>query len=190
MIGSHNTMSYLPAVHWWQRWMKRWYCCQSKTLQEQYESGARYFDIRLKLINDEWHFVHNHIDFGIEDNKVYQWMDSLDDQAIVRFMLDVRKKPKNEKEYIDKFLTHIKVLTDIHHNILVDSIIVYWDWKEYAVSGYVDEVHEIHASVCNTKLDYLLYGTKVCRPLFNDNLIKTISYCDGNSNAVILEDFV
>lgn len=117
-------------------------------------------------------------------------MNSLKERPIVRFMLDVRKKPKNEQEYIDKFLNHIKVLSDIHLNILIDSIIVYWNWKEYAVRGYVDEVHEIHASVCNTKVDYLLYGTKVCRPLFNDELIKTISKYNDNSNAVILKDFV
>lgn len=190
MIGSHNTMSYLPAVHWWQRWMKRWYCCQSKTIQEQYVSGVRYFDIRLRKVGNEWHFVHNNIDFGPEDTEVYEWMNSQKDSCIVRFMLDVRKKPKNEKEYINKFLDHVHIIMDLYLHINVDSIIVYWNWKEYAVSGYVDEVHEIHASVCNTKLDYLLYGTKACRPLMTRELMKTISIADDNPDSVILMDFI
>ena len=71
MLGSHNSMSYLPAVKWWQRWQKRWYRCQNHTIEEQIKLGARYFDIRLKLINGQWHFVHNKIDFGLEDENVY-----------------------------------------------------------------------------------------------------------------------
>lgn len=84
MLGSHNSMSYLPAVKWWQRWQKRWYRCQNHTIEEQIKLGARYFDIRLKLINGQWHFVHNKIDFGLEDENVYLMLST--DKAYVRFI--------------------------------------------------------------------------------------------------------
>ena len=32
--------------------------CQTKTIREQYEAGARMFDLRVKLVNDDWHLAH------------------------------------------------------------------------------------------------------------------------------------
>ena len=68
MIGSHNTFSYLPAKHWWVTILKPWYKCQNKTIYEQYNSGVRYFDVRVRYINDKWCLVHNKIVFNASIN--------------------------------------------------------------------------------------------------------------------------
>lgn len=67
MVGSHNSISYKRAVHWYHRFMKPWYQCQELSLNDQYSQGVRYFDIRVNWINNHWHLVHNKIDFGILD---------------------------------------------------------------------------------------------------------------------------
>lgn len=47
VLGSHNSMTYLPADSWWMRlfgWAAR---CQSLTIEEQYRVGVRLFDLRV-----------------------------------------------------------------------------------------------------------------------------------------------
>lgn len=48
MIGSHNSYTYLKAVNKsiFNKFTKYWRC-QYKTIQEQYEAGVRFFDIRV-----------------------------------------------------------------------------------------------------------------------------------------------
>ena len=58
MLGSHNTLSYLSPKKWWAWFTIPWSRCQEKDLDWQYFCGVRYFDIRLRLIHGEWHFVH------------------------------------------------------------------------------------------------------------------------------------
>ena len=53
VIGSHNSLSYLPLKHWWQKPLRIFARCQSMTLQEQYDEGVRLFDIRKKPKNAE-----------------------------------------------------------------------------------------------------------------------------------------
>lgn len=49
MLGSHNTFTYLPATSDLYNNMSALWRCQYKTLQEQYECGVRFFDVRVAL---------------------------------------------------------------------------------------------------------------------------------------------
>lgn len=66
MIGSHNSMSYLPPKHWFWRLFTPFWRCQNKTIKEQIYAGVRFFDIRVvwdkKL--DCWQFAHGLVRFG------------------------------------------------------------------------------------------------------------------------------
>lgn len=66
MIGSHNSMSYLPPKHWFWRLFTPFWRCQDKTIKEQINAGVRFFDIRVvwdrKL--DCWQFAHGLVQFG------------------------------------------------------------------------------------------------------------------------------
>ena len=50
--GSHNTMSYLPVRQWWLKPFRAWGRCQTKTLEQQWETGVRHFDFRIKFDKD------------------------------------------------------------------------------------------------------------------------------------------
>lgn len=52
IIGTHNSMSYLPPRRWWHRLMLPFSRCQSKTIDEQLSAGARCFDLRISFDRD------------------------------------------------------------------------------------------------------------------------------------------
>lgn len=185
MLGSHNSMSYLPAVHWWQRWQKRWYKCQCHTIEEQISLGARYFDIRLKLINDEWHFVHNKIDFGLADENVYKLLN--EHEAYVRVIYDVRKKSDDHDSF--KFLNYINEIENKYPKINFDSVITYWDWKEHYKPSI--DVSELHSGVSSTILDYVIHGTKKCyAPVDRWSIEDNYQFLSSDNGKVLLMDYI
>lgn len=177
MLGSHNSMSYLPPQNLWGKITRPWNKCQNKTLVEQYKAGARYFDIRVRMIKGIWYFVHNKVNYGwFIDN-----LDSIDtleklaekDNQIIHFriILDERKRPfKSEVDndkYIDKFYNFILHLfpSALYKNLDIDSMIVYWNWKELLRPDI--EVKEFHSSVTAKWYQYLL-GCKWFANRYND----------------------
>lgn len=202
MLGSHNSMSYLKPIHWWQRWQKPWYRCQEINLVQQYKQGVRYFDIRVNLIHGEWHFVHNKIDFGhinggFKDiDKLIELAEKENQEIYFSVILDRRKAPKTkeEQEYLlIRFRNLISWAIDAYkkYNVIcLDSVIVYWNWKKLYVDPIHPEVAEYHNSVIHR--DHLLkylFGNKHFSKkhnheyVANSNLIKFYNQC-------ILMDFV
>lgn len=50
MIGSHNTLSYLPPKNLWGKITRPWNKCQNKNLEEQVNADIDYLDIRINFI--------------------------------------------------------------------------------------------------------------------------------------------
>lgn len=48
-IGTHNSFSYLPPARWYGYFMLPFARCQSKTATQQYDAGARCFDVRVRF---------------------------------------------------------------------------------------------------------------------------------------------
>lgn len=70
LYGSHNSMTFLPPKHWWGYlglWIAR---CQNKTLEEQFNAGARVFDLRVCYDTDALNvrFAHGAIEFKYVKN--------------------------------------------------------------------------------------------------------------------------
>ena len=56
-IATHNSATGESGI--WYSWLLAPFAkCQSKTIKQQYESGCRLFDIRLKLVNNKWRMAH------------------------------------------------------------------------------------------------------------------------------------
>lgn len=197
MIGSHNSMSYLPIVNWWQKWQKRWCCCQSKTIQEQYNAGIRFFDIRVKFIDNYWHFVHNKVDFGVIDTLVFDFLNRQSEPVYIRFILDERSNPK-DSNYTKKYYIFIASLLSNYTNIIPYEILTAWDWKNHIDIIYdnnppkckIKYMEEMHASVSNNLVDYILYGTKICRPLMSPEEVIKYNSALQEENKVLLLDFI
>lgn len=157
MLGSHNTLSYLRPKKWRDWFTIPWSRCQEKDLGKQYLCGVRYFDIRLRIIKGEWHFVHNKIDYGPEDLFIYQCLSDFG-EVYVRILLDQREKPKHSEECKELFMSHLNFLVNCYPGIHFDSAIVFWEWKEYLNPQI--KVVENHFSVKPKKWWEYILGTR------------------------------
>lgn len=187
MLGSHNSLSYLKPIKLIDRLLIPWSKCQRLNLKEQYKKGVRYFDIRLRKINNSWHFVHNRVDYGKENYDVYQLLDSIQDKIYIRFMLDERKTPKNPDKLTSEFLEHIYEISRLYENIIIDDEITFWNWKHYIKP--IISVKENHASVCTEWYEYI-FGTKYYARNNNHLAIQCDEDYYWSSNKTLMLDFV
>nr|UVX50828.1 MAG: phosphoinositide phospholipase C, Ca2+-dependent [Bacteriophage sp.] len=152
MIGSHNSMSYLPPKNLWGKITRLWNKCQDKTIEEQFNSGVDYFDIRINFYNDEeWHFVHNKVDYGVVNDNIWKYIGK--NKIPIRVIYDRRSKPKDASFERQRFIAYLSYLQQ-EYNICIDSAITYWNWIEH-YKPFI-EVKEFHASVSAKWYQYLL----------------------------------
>lgn len=85
---------------------------QSKTIKEQYEAGCRMFDIRLKLIKNEWRCAH-----GLWQSKrlaydILNEINSFEDKCYVTLTYEGTNKKQTEfVEFVDKLQMDFKNIT-------------------------------------------------------------------------------
>lgn len=103
-IGSHNTMTYLKPKKWYLYPFQFIARCQSKTIEEQYALGARYFDLRIAFTKDGTpEFRHGLMAYK---GNVYDALQFLNSKPgpIVRILLEVNSKTDtvlNRSRFID-----------------------------------------------------------------------------------------
>ncbi len=188
MIGSHNTLSYLPPVNLWGKITKLWGKCQDKNIEEQYNSNVRYFDIRVNYINGVWHIVHNRIDYGQLTNHqdILKYIGNK--QIPIRLIYDKRTKPKSYRSYgVGYFLELITELRN-KYNIFIDSAITYWNWNEYIFTSKYSII-EYHASVSSKWYQYI-FGTKLFAKKYNKQYIENNKSLVESNLKVLLIDYI
>ena len=140
-IGSHNSLSYLPLKHWWQKPLRIFARFQIMTLQEQYDAGVRLFDIRVRFSKPYGIgivFCHNMViyDYTVED--FFSDLERFEEPVYLRFILDIRKKPKNAEENLNAFLSFLFLLTHrLKEKVIINEALVFWERKDYAPSRHL-----------------------------------------------------
>lgn len=87
-LGSHNTMTYLKPKKWYMYPFQFLARCQSKTIEEQYNLGARWFDLRIafdKRCNP--YFKHGLMNYEGDVFAVLDYLSTKHD-AVVRILLE------------------------------------------------------------------------------------------------------
>lgn len=115
LIGSHNSLSFLPPRQFWLRpfaWIAK---CQSLDVAGQWATGVRYFDIRIRFRDNRIISGHGLIDYDIPVNEVLKWIDnrSKTEQCVVRLMLE-----KKGRQDDDLFLSFVNIVREVHSHIL------------------------------------------------------------------------
>lgn len=183
MIGSHNSFSFLP-IKGWKKILKPWVKCQKYNIVGQYSCNVRYFDIRVRLHEGEWWLCHNSALFDKLENRQEDFMFIGRQKASVRIILDVRKAPKNATEYKSIFLNSLIPTLRLKYDLNIDSIIVFWEWREYCLYKNIVQ-HEYHVSVSAPWYKYIL-GTKLFAKLNNKNHLEL----KEDTKQVMLLDYV
>lgn len=149
MLGSHNSYTYLKGVNGslYNRFVKYWRC-QTKTIQEQYKAGVRFFDIRVctenvKIGDKErvmWRSCHGKVNV---DNLfttlsiLCKQFQSLGSDVKIRILLE--KGSSNDvnffKQEVDKVLKrYSSMITQI---VIKDNWeVLYEDWKGLSLIDY------------------------------------------------------
>lgn len=132
-IGSHDTMTYLPPKHWWMRPFKFVARCQRKTIEEQYEQyGIRLFDIRVKYNEKkkEWEFAHGLMTFkGKTPKEVFEYLNSQQEQVLVRLVLEYNKEPKHVDLISSLFAMQAVKWREEYPNVVFYGFNRKYDWK-------------------------------------------------------------
>ena len=186
MIGSHNSMSYLPPKNLWGKITRLWNKCQDRNLlKQEFDGGADYFDIRINFYKDEkWHFVHNKVDYGVVDNEIWKYIGQT--KVPIRIIYDQRGKPKYPSIETQRFIAYLSYLEQ-EYNVNIDSAITYWDWKEHYKPSI--EVKEFHASVSAKWYQYLL-GCKWFALTYAGKYKYKYPDIDECINEVLLLDYI
>ena len=194
MLGSHNSLSYLPCKRWWMyliNWIAK---CQSKTLSEQFHDGVRHFDIRLKWDDKEgWVIAHGLIEYKGNIRRVLETLDSLadyyDEKLYVRFLLEYNKRPDDEATKIIKLRNFVRYARGEYSNIMYHLIETKWDEK--VIEIYYNNIVLIHSysNILGWKRFFLIpywyakFHNKENRKTFKNIL-------EDKANRVLMLDFV
>lgn len=195
MLGSHNSLSYLPCRKWWM-YLINWAAkCQSKTLSEQFHSGVRYFDIRLKWNEKGRNFViaHGIIEYKGSIDRIVEVLNSLakfyNEKVYVRFLLEYNKMPDDEACKILYFKQNVNYWRGHYPNLTYHLIETKWDEK--VIEGYTSGIVLSHhySSVLGWKrfLWIPYWYAKLHNKKVKENYIGAIN---DNNKLVIMLDFI
>ena len=93
MLGTHNAWSFLKPRKWYLRPFAFTARCQSKNIQEQYDAGSRYFDLRIRFDKHMNPIIcHGSMEYKYSTKELeydLNWLDYQGD-VYIRIILDLR----------------------------------------------------------------------------------------------------
>lgn len=119
-LGSHNSWSFNKVKKLWMNviiWAAK---CQDKTIQEQYNAGARCFDLRVRFAKDGSIIVaHGPVQYSITEEQLFDDLTFLDQKkdCCVRVLHEIRNKCKQtqiELERFKKFCSNLTKFSNIY----------------------------------------------------------------------------
>lgn len=154
MIGSHDTMTYLPTKQWYLKPFKWMAKCQSKSLNEQFEKyDVRLFDFRVKFKDEEPVFAHGLMQFK---GSVTDHLDYLNSAAsttntpvYARIILESNSKMKNQDTQELLFIEFCEYITHKYTNLKFFGGRRKYDWKVVYDFGFEPNLTDRYSSTTN-----------------------------------------
>ena len=136
MLGSHNSLSYLPCRKWWM-YLINWAAkCQSKTLIEQFHDGAKYFDFRVRFKDGKPVIAHGLIEYkGNIDYMVANlnyFAEYFKETIYLRFVLEYNKIPEDFASQIASLVNLVRYYRGKYPNITYTYIMSKWNEQKVA----------------------------------------------------------
>ena len=109
IIGTHNSMTYLRPQKWYGWFMIPFARCQRKTIEQQWNDGARCFDLRIRFTKQgKPYFAHGLYECTHKANPahvledLYKLMIRDNEQAFVRLILEDPDKQNHNVYYFEQ----------------------------------------------------------------------------------------
>ena len=148
IIGTHNSMTYLPPEHWYGWFMIPFARCQRKTIEQQWHDGARCFDLRIRFTKQgEPYFAHGLYECTHKANpahvleELYKLMIRDNEQAIVRLILEDPDK-QNYNAYYFEQLWRVWETHQARQSVTVNNVLRFFggnrkgDWAQIVEFDY------------------------------------------------------
>lgn len=115
IIGTHNSMTFLRPAKWYGWFMIPFARCQNKDIEQQWEAGARVFDLRVKFDRYGYsHFAHGLYDCS-PSFTLYHALTLIEqlhlchkEEVYVRLILEDTKNENYQAEYFRKACKRIE----------------------------------------------------------------------------------
>lgn len=136
MLGSHNSLTYLPCRKWWM-YLINWAAkCQSKTLNEQFHNGAKYFDFRIRFKDGKPVIAHGLIEYkGNIDYMVANlnyFAEYFKETIYLRFVLEYNKIPEDFASQIASLVNLVRYYRGKYPNITYTYVMSKWNEQKVA----------------------------------------------------------
>lgn len=195
MLGSHNSLTYLPCRKWWM-YLINWAAkCQSKTLSTQFHDGAKYFDFRVRFKDGKPVIAHGLIEYkGNIDHKVANLnylAEYFRETIYLRFVLEYNKIPEDFASQIASLVDLVRYYRGKYPNITYTYIMSKWNERPIASYYKEDTPNLIHKYSSVLKEKRFLWIPYWYAKLHNKKTRKTFKHVlEDEDSKVLMLDFV
>lgn len=206
MLGSHNSLSFLPCK-WYMSLINIFAKCQSKSIIEQFNSGVRFFDFRLKVYPDgSYCYAHGLVEYNAGKHIIHSFsylmgllktLASKEDPIYFRVLLEYNECPD---DYIHIFHQLQNIIQRIYTENADKEKVIFcgaynkweWDYKTPIIPAYNDTYPKItnkYSSVLGWKR-YLWCIPWIYAKLYNDKFKSQYADILDSRTDVLMLDFV
>ena len=197
MLGSHNSLTYLPCRKWWM-YLINWAAkCQSKTLNEQFHNGAKYFDFRIRFKDGKPVIAHGLIEYkGNIDYMVANlnyFAEYFKETIYLRFVLEYNKIPEDFASQIASLVNLVRYYRGKYPNITYTYVMSKWNEQKVATyySKDTDTLTLIHKYSSVLKEKRFLWIPYWYAKLHNKKNRKAFKHVlEDEDSKVLMLDFV
>lgn len=168
--------------------------CQSKTLSEQYHSGVRYFDIRVRFDKKGRPVIaHGLVEYkGIAENYVSilnEIARHYKDKVYLRFVLEFNRQPEDWNRQEVLLSEFVQNLMKEYPYLIYDYIMRKWD--EQDIRRYnTDTIYLTHKYSSCIGWKRFLWIPWIYAKLYNKKNMKENEILTNSENAALMLDFI
>lgn len=129
-VGSHNSWTFRKADKWWMRLFNFVTRCQRKDIATQLELGAEIFDLRLRLVENDWRVAHGITTYGTLPFKDLKLLDNKG--RYCRVLLEYNKEPDDVDWLCIRFDVLCRRLVELYPYIKWFGGNCKWKWSKVA----------------------------------------------------------
>lgn len=196
MLGSHNSLTYLPCRKWWM-YLINWAAkCQSKTLNTQFHDGAKYFDFRIRFKDGKPVIAHGLIEYkGNIDYMVANLnylAEYFRETIYLRFVLEYNKIPEDFASQMASLVDLVRYYRGKYPNITYTYVMSKWNEQKVATyySKDTDTPTLIHKYSSVLKEKRFLWIPYWYAKLHNKTFLHKYTKEVSSDSDVLMLDFV